>query len=185
MALVFTDTRTSKLYDELLADMILRPHWARSASPPGPNPGHKSPLSSVPLCLSCLPTCDGMALCCLMCLPYEYCMTMYYSLGPPIRNTYLDWASDSYFGWCNAWPLPIPGFFSAKGFESRYFCTYTSNEYFLLTAAILKGCPLLRIRWGAGCWQPKQRLPPAATSNRLCNLRSGPPSMLLSYKGKK
>ena len=25
-ALVFTDTRTSKLYDELLADMILRPH---------------------------------------------------------------------------------------------------------------------------------------------------------------
>ena len=25
-ALVFTDTRTSKLFDELLADMILRPH---------------------------------------------------------------------------------------------------------------------------------------------------------------
>ena len=25
-ALVFTDTRTSKLHDKLLADMILRPH---------------------------------------------------------------------------------------------------------------------------------------------------------------
>ena len=47
--------------------------------------------------------------------------------------------------------------------------TYTSNEYFLtLTAAILNGCPLLRMRRGAGCWQPKRRLqlattPPAAT----------------------
>ena len=37
------------------------------------------------------------------------------------------------------------------------------------TAAILKGCPLLRRRRGAGCWQPKRRRPPpaAATSSRL------------------
>ena len=74
---------------------------------------------------------------------------------------------------------------SAEGFEPRSFCTYTSNEYFLLTAAILKGCPLLRMCRGAGSWQPKRRLPPSAISNRLRNLQSGPPSMLLSYKGKK
>ena len=29
--------------DDLLADMTLHPHWARSASPPGSDPGHKSP----------------------------------------------------------------------------------------------------------------------------------------------
>ena len=34
---------TSKLYDKLPADMVLRPHWAWSASPPGPDTGHKSP----------------------------------------------------------------------------------------------------------------------------------------------
>ena len=41
---VFTDK--FKLYDELLALMILRLHWARSASPPGPEPGRKSPARS-------------------------------------------------------------------------------------------------------------------------------------------
>ena len=94
-ALVFTDTRMSKLYDELLADMIPRPHWARSASPPGPGPSHKSALLRHP-CLLSLPKCDGMAFGCLMCLPYEYCMTMYYSIGQPIKNTYFERASDSY-----------------------------------------------------------------------------------------
>ena len=36
-----------------------------------------------------------------------------------------------------------------------------------MISVILKGCPLLRMRWGAGSWQPKRRLPPAATANRL------------------
>ena len=43
---------------------------------------------------------------------------------------------------------------------------------------------VLRMPRDAGCWQPKRRLPRAATSNRLRNLPSGPPSMPLSYKGK-
>ena len=33
---------------ELLADMILRPHLARSTFPPGPDPGHKSPARPAP-----------------------------------------------------------------------------------------------------------------------------------------
>ena len=41
------------------------------------------------------------------------------------------------------------------------------TSIFLLTAGILKGRPLLRMHRDAGCWQPKQRLARAATSNRL------------------
>ena len=35
-------SQRSKLYDKLLADMILPSHWARSSFPPGTNPSHKS-----------------------------------------------------------------------------------------------------------------------------------------------
>ena len=84
---------------------------------------------------------------------------------------------------------PTPGLFPISDFScppkkvSNPFCTYIfSNEYFfLLTAAILKGDPLLRMRWGVGCWQPERRLPPSA-SNRLRSFQTAPPSMLQSYK---
>ena len=80
--------------------------------------------------------------------------------------------------------FPISDFLSAKGFESCPFARILRTCIFLLTAAILKGCPMLRIRRGVGCWQSKQRPPPAATSNRLRNLQNDLPSMLLSCKEK-
>ena len=46
------------------------------------------------------------------------------------------------------------------------FAPILRTSIFSLTAAILKGCHLFRMRRGAGCWQPKRRLPPAATRNR-------------------
>ena len=52
----------------------------------------------------------------------------------------------------------------------RTFRTSTYVLIFLLATAILKGCPLLRTRRGAWCWQLKRRLPPAASSNRLRRL---------------
>ena len=44
----------------------------------------------------------------------------------------------------------------------------------------MKGCPLLRMRRGAGCLQLKRRLPPVANGHRPRSLQSAPPSMLLS-----
>ena len=86
---LFTDTRTSKRYEQL-ADIIFRPHLARSASPPGPDAGHRSPLSSLPTRLPLLSKGDGMALRCLVRSPYEYCITMNLSTGPPTRTTYYE-----------------------------------------------------------------------------------------------
>ena len=76
--------------------------------------------------------------------------------------------------------LPV-SYLSTEG--SNPFARILRTSIFFLRAAIPKWCPLLRMRRGAGCWQPKRRLPPAATSDRLRSLQSAPPSMLLSHKG--
>ena len=60
--------------------------------------------------------------------------------------------------------LPV-SYLSTEG--SNPFARILRTSIFFLRAAIPKWCPLLRMRRGAGCWQPKRRLPPAATSNGL------------------
>ena len=74
---------------------------------------------------------------------------------------------------------PKPGHFPTSSTSVSYppkvsnrvlFARILRTNIFLLTAAILKGCPLLQMRRGAGFWQTKRRLPPATTSNRLCKL---------------
>ena len=134
-ASVFTDT--SKLYDELLADMILCLLWARTASPPGPDPGHKSPLSSVPPCLSSLPKCDGMALLCLVCLPYKYCMTMYYSIGPPIHRwpglpPWTIWALKTHYGDIRQrrTPLAVPNWEVVDTLWGVLHCSMSPQGFF-------------------------------------------------------
>ena len=82
--------------------------------------------------------------------------------------------------------FPISGFSSTEGFESRSCCTCTSNECFPVDGGGYPErvpAPASNALRGAGCWQPKRRLPPAATSDRLRSLQSAPPSMLLSHKG--
>ena len=175
------DTGTSKLYDELLADMMLRPHWARSASPPGPDPGHKSPLSSVPPWLPSLPKCDGIALRCLMCLPYEHCMTMNYSIGPSIRNTYLS-EPQTLSCWPNAWPLSK----IRSLFRPRFRIAFILHVYFERVFSYWR-----RLFWRV---PPASNAPSPGSRNEDCRqqspatdyvTRSGPTSMLLSYKYKK
>ena len=67
-----------------------------------------------------------MALRCLLCLPYGYCMTIYYSIGPPIRNTYLERASGSYFVGPRPGQFLISGLLSTQGAETRFSYRYTS-----------------------------------------------------------
>ena len=54
--------RASKLNSELLADMILCPYWAWSASPPRPDSGHKSPARPASCSHSHRFACDPMPL---------------------------------------------------------------------------------------------------------------------------
>ena len=62
---------------------------------------------------------------------------------------------------------------------------YTSNERFQVDGGyferVLPSASSNAHR-DAGCWHPKPKLPPSATSNWLRSLHSIPPSMLLSYK---
>ena len=107
------------------------------------------------------------------------------SIDPPIRNTYLEWASDSYLlvqrQATFLYSVSYPPNLSNRVLFARIL--RTSN--FLWTATILKGCSLLRMRRGAECWQLKRRLPPTVTTNRLRSLQSAPLSMLLwLHKGK-
>ena len=85
-------------------------------------------------------------------------------------------------------PFLYPVFYPPKASNRVIFARILRTSSFLLTAAILKGCLLLRMRRGVGCCQPKRRLPPAATSNRLqhvtAQLAECSPSMLLPFKGK-
>ena len=84
--------------------------------------------------------------------------------------------------------FPISGFSSTEGFESRSCCTCTSNECFPVDGGGYPErvpAPASNALRGAGCWQPKRRLPPAATTNRLRSLQSAPPSMLLHIMQRK
>ena len=77
------------------------------------------------------------------------------------------WASDSNLLVQRQATFLHPVSYPPKVSNRVIFARILPTSTFLLTAAILKGCPLLRMRRGAGCWQPKRRLPPPATSNRL------------------
>ena len=94
-----------------------------------------------------------------------------YSIGPPIRISYLERASDSYLLVQRQVTFLYPVCYPPKVSNRVLFARILRTSIFLMTAGILKGCPLLRMRRGAGCWQPKPRLSPAATSNRLRRLQ--------------
>ena len=122
--------------------------------------------------------------------------TAVHLVGPPIRNTYCSriWSErQTLIFWSKARPLSYVRFLIHRRFRIAFFLhvyLYFEREFLYWRRLFWKGAPLLRMRRGVGCWQPKRRLPPAATSNQLRitevydSLQSAPASMLQSFKGR-
>lgn len=110
---------------------------------------------------------------------------MYYRrVCPPLRSTYFGWASRCFWLVQRQATFFYPACYPMRVSNRVLFAPWSRIGNFVLKTAFTKGCPLFRMRRGAGRWQPKQRRPPAVTRNRLRNMPSCPRSMLLSCKGK-
>ena len=110
-----------------------------------------------------------------------------YSLGPLIGISI--WSEPQILiCWSNASHLSCVRFLAHRTKVSNrvLFARILRTSSFLSAAAILNGYPLPRIRRGAVCRQPKRRLPPAGTSNRICAAECSTyiRTLLLSYNGK-
>ena len=107
------------------------------------------------------------------------------SIGPPRRNTYLEWASDSYLLVEGQSTFLYLASYSSKVSNRVLFARTLRTSFFLVdgdySERVLRASNAPRCRV---LWLPKQRLPPAATSNRLPGTKLPPLILLLSYKGK-
>ena len=183
-----THVRTSKVCDELLAYMILCPHWALSASTARTWPRSQIPSLLRPPMPSFPPAVRWHVIALsINVLTVRVLHDDELQQYRPANKKHQFWVSLRFlFCWPNARPFSdISGFLSAEGFESRYFCTYISNEYFLLTAVILKGSPMLRMRRGAGCGsrnEDSRHQPPATDYVETCR---GVHLRCFYHKGKK
>ena len=104
-----------------------------------------------------------------------------YSIGPPIRNPHLEWGSDYYLLLQTLatflYPVSSPPNLSNRGLFARVH----GKCFFVLTAAILKGCPCFE--WAA-VLAAETKTAARRHQQRLRNLESAPPLVLELYNGK-